>query len=78
MNDFAFGNETKNCVPARHDESANFLCVKPIRRALDSGIRSYCCNVGALPPKNAFDGHSLLPLCGLSAHLADATMLKCP
>jgi len=25
MNDFSFGNETKNCVPARHHESANIL-----------------------------------------------------
>ena len=25
MDDFTFGNETKNFVPARHHESANFL-----------------------------------------------------
>src|ERR1700747_371345 len=69
MNDFTFGNETKNCVPTRHHESANMLGAEPVRRSLDAGFRSYCCDVGALPPQNAFDGHSLLPSCGLAAYL---------
>jgi hypothetical protein len=30
MNDFAFGNETKNCVLTRHYESANILCAEPV------------------------------------------------
>src|SRR6266436_1615774 len=60
INDFAFGNETKNCVPTRHHESANILYAEPARRALDIGFRTYCCDVGALPPQNAFDGHSHL------------------
>src|SRR6478736_653543 len=71
MNDFTFGNETKNCVPTCHHESANILCAEPVRRSLDAGFRSYCCDVGALPPQNAFDGHSLLPSCGLAAYLID-------
>src|SRR5258707_11110785 len=50
MNDFSFGNETKNCVPARHHESANNLCTEPVRRSLYAGFRSYCCDLGALPP----------------------------
>jgi hypothetical protein len=29
MNDFTFGNETKNCVLTRHHESANILCAEP-------------------------------------------------
>src|SRR3954447_5390486 len=72
MNDFTFGNETKNCVVTRHYESANILCAKPVCRPLDAGFRSYCCDVGTLPPQNAFDGHSLLPSCGLAAYLAPA------
>src|SRR5262249_38989150 len=36
-------------------------------RRLDAGLGSYCCDVGPLPPQNAFDGHSLLPSCGLTA-----------
>ena len=75
MNDFAFGNETKNCVPACHDESTNSLCTKPVRRALDAGFRSYRCDVRALSSQNAFDGHRLLPWCGLAA-ISDATMPK--
>src|SRR6266404_483612 len=71
MNDFTFGNETKNFVPTRHHESANILCAEPVRRSLDAGFWSYCCDVGALPPQNAFDGHSLLPSCGLAAYLID-------
>src|SRR3954469_15755202 len=54
-------NETKNCVLTRHHESANVLCAEPVCGPLDAGFRSYCCDVGALPPQNAFDGHSLLP-----------------
>src|SRR6185312_17543781 len=60
MNDFAFGNETKNCVLTRHYESTNILCTEPVCRPLDAGLRSYCCDVGALAPQNAFDAHSLL------------------
>src|SRR3954449_392625 len=71
MNDFTFGNETKNCVLTRHHESANVLCAEPVRRPLDAGFRTYCCDVGALLPQNAFDGHSLLPSCGLAAYLID-------
>src|SRR5258707_9057182 len=71
MNDFTFGNETKNCVPTRHHESTDILCAEPVRRPLDTGFRSYCCDVGALPFQNAFDGHSLLPSCGLAAYLID-------
>ena len=37
MNDFTFGNETKNCVLTRHHESANILCAEPVRRSLDAG-----------------------------------------
>src|SRR5271169_513401 len=66
MNDFTFGNETKNCVLTRHHESTNILCAEPVCRPLDAGFRSYCCDVGALPPQNAFDGHSLLSSCGLA------------
>src|SRR3954447_788760 len=69
MNDFTFGNETKNCVLARHHESANILCAEPVCRPLDGGFRSYCCDVGALSPQNAFDGHGLLRSCGLAAYL---------
>src|SRR5271154_5383276 len=65
MNDFAFGNETKNCVLTRHHKSPNILCAEPVCRPLDAGFRSYCRDVGALPPLNAFDGHSFLPSCGL-------------
>src|SRR3954451_11740415 len=68
MNDFTFGNETKNCVLSRHHESANILCAEPVCRPLDAGFRSYCCDVGALPPQNAFDSHSLLHR-GLAAYL---------
>src|ERR1700733_4131722 len=71
MNDFTFGNETKNCVSTRHHESANILCAEPARRTLDAGFRSYCCDVGALPHQNAFDEHSLLPSRGLAAYLID-------
>src|SRR5258705_7991734 len=75
MNDFAFGNETKNCVLTRHHERANILCAEPVCRPLDAGFRSYCCDVGALPPQNAFDGHSLLPSCGLAAYLISPPQL---
>ena len=34
MNDFTFGNETKNCVLTRHHESANILCAEPVCRPL--------------------------------------------
>jgi len=53
MNDFTFGNETKNRVPTRHHESANILCTEPVRRSLDGGFRSYCCDIGALTLQNA-------------------------
>src|SRR6266480_5253829 len=69
MNDFTFGNETENCVLTRHHEGANILCAEPVGRPLDAGFRSYCRDVGALPPQNAFDGHSLLPSCGLAPYL---------
>src|SRR3954447_24822585 len=70
MNDFTFGNEAQNCVLARHYESPNILCAEPVCRPLDAGFRSYCCDVGSLPPQNAFDGHGLLPsCCGLAACL---------
>src|ERR1700733_11193965 len=74
MNDFTFGNETENCISTRHHESANILRAEPARRTLDTGFRSYCCDVGALPHQNAFDGHGFLPSCGLhgSAGLAPA------
>jgi hypothetical protein len=71
MNDFTFGNETKNCVLTRHHESANILCAEPVRRPLDAGFRTYCCDLGAFPPQNALDGHRLLPSCGLAACLID-------
>src|SRR2546423_8619825 len=71
MNDFTFGNETWNCVLTRHHEGANILCAEPVCRPLDAGFRSYCGDVGALPPQNAFDGHSLLPSCVLAAYLID-------
>ena len=45
------------------------LCTEPVRCSLDAGFRSYCCDVGALPLQNAFDGHSLLPSCDLVAYL---------
>jgi len=70
MNDFTFGNETKNRVPTRHYESANILCAEPVRRSLDAGFRSYCCDVGALTLQNAFDGHRFLPSFGLAAYLS--------
>jgi hypothetical protein len=66
VNDFTFGDETKNCVPTRHHESADILCAQPVRRTLDAGSRTYCCNVGALAPQDAFDGHRLLPSCAPS------------
>ena len=72
VNDFTFGNETKNCFPIRHRESANLLCTEPVRCSLDAGFWSYCCDVGALPPQNAFDGHRLLPSGDLVAYLIDA------
>src|SRR5262245_64465538 len=59
VNDFTFGDETKNFIPTRHHESADILCAQPVRRTLDASFRTYCCNVGALPPQDAFDGHSL-------------------
>src|SRR5271154_4453312 len=71
INDFTFRNETKNYVPTRHHESADILCAEPARRSLDAGFRSYCRDVGALPPQNAFDGHSLLPSCGPAAYFID-------
>src|SRR5262249_21392693 len=61
VNDLAFGNETENCVLTCHYEGANVLCAEPVRRPLDADVRRYCCDVGALPLPNAFDGHSLLP-----------------
>src|SRR6478609_2320800 len=60
MNDFTLGNETKNRVLAPHHKSANILCAEPVCRTLDAGFRSYCCDVGALAPQNAFDGHTSL------------------
>src|SRR6266403_5834980 len=84
MNDFTFGNETKNCVLTRHHESANILCAEPVCRPLDAGFRSYCCDAGALPPQNAFDGHSLLPSSSLAADLISPPQLggmpgtRCP
>ena len=33
MNDFTFGNETKNFVPTRHYESADILCAQPVPAA---------------------------------------------
>src|SRR6516165_4774372 len=71
VNDFTFGNETKNCFPIRHHESANLLCTEPVRCSLDAGFWCYGCDVGALPPQNAFDGHSLLPSGDLVAYLID-------
>jgi len=71
MNDLTFGNQTKNCVPTRHHERANVLGEEPVRRALDAGFRSYCGDVGTLPPQNVFDGHRVLPSCGLAAYLID-------
>src|SRR5258705_8351065 len=71
MNVFTLENETKTSFPTRPHESANILCAEPVRRSLDAGFRGYCCDVGALPPQNAFDGHSLLPSCGLAAYLID-------
>src|SRR6201987_3988046 len=68
MNDFTFCNEAKHRIFTRHHESANILCAEPVRRSLRAGFRSYCCDVGALPLQNAFDGHSLLPSYGLAAH----------
>src|SRR6476659_10720797 len=76
MNDFTFGNETKNCVLTRHhDESANILCAEPVCRSLNAGCRSYCCDVAAFPLQNAFDGHSLLPSWGLAAYLISPPQL---
>src|SRR6266849_6322339 len=71
MNDFTFGNETKNGVLTRHHESANVLCAEPVGRTLDAGFRTYCCDVGTLLPQNPFDGHSLLPSADLAAYLID-------
>src|SRR6516164_1584408 len=73
IDDFAFRNETNNCVLTHHYEGANILCAEPVRRRLDAGFRSYCCDVCPLPPQNAFDGHSLLPPCDVAVCLADAT-----
>jgi hypothetical protein len=66
------GNETKNRVLSHHHESANILCAEPVCRPLDAGFRSYCRDVSALPPQNAFDGHRPLPSCWRSrlSHLA--------
>src|SRR5260370_8704486 len=75
MNDSRFGKETKNCFVTRHHESANILCAEPVCRPLDAGFRSYCCDAGALPPQNAFDGHSLLPSCSLAADLISPPQL---
>jgi hypothetical protein len=62
MNDFTFGNETKNRVPTRHYESANILCAEPVRCSLDGGFRSDCCDIGALTLQNAFEslGNSIM------------------
>src|SRR5262249_14220355 len=78
MNDFAFGEETKNCILACNYESANILCAEPVCRPLDAGFRSYGRDAAALPPQNAFDGHILLPSCGLAACLANATGIVVP
>src|SRR5262245_50271226 len=75
VNDFTFGDETNYCVATRHDESADILCAQPVRRTLDTSFWTYCCNVGALPPQDAFDGHCLLPACGLAASLIDLVAL---
>src|SRR5215831_7628425 len=60
VNDFTFGNETKNCLPACHHESADVLYAQPVRRSPNAGIRLYCCDVGALLPQNGFNGHSCI------------------
>src|SRR5262245_9558847 len=75
VNDFTFGDETKNFIPTRHHESADILCAQPVRRTLDASFRTYCCNVGALPPQDVFDGHCLLPSCGLAASLIESAWL---
>src|SRR6266852_9882989 len=71
VNNFTFGNETNNCVAARHHERADIFCMQPARRPLDAGFRSYCCDVGSLLPQNAVDGHrhSILQSYGLTAYL---------
>src|SRR5262249_5921137 len=58
VNDFTFGNETKNCLPARHHESADVLHAQPVRCPPNASLRLYCCDVGAFLPQNGFDGHS--------------------
>src|SRR6516225_3712018 len=45
VNDFTLGNETKNCLPACHHESADVLYTQPVRCPPDGCIRLYCCDV---------------------------------
>src|SRR5215510_14642830 len=71
VNDFTFGDEANNCVPTRHHESADILRAQPVRSTLDTSFWTYCCNVGALPSQDAFDGHCLLPSCSLAVSLID-------
>jgi len=58
VNNFTFGDDTKNCLPACHHESADVLYSQPVRCLPNAGFRLYCCDVGALLPENGFDGHS--------------------
>src|SRR6516164_6422974 len=40
VNDFTFGNETKNCLPASHHKSADVLYAQPVRCPPNAGFRS--------------------------------------
>src|SRR5262249_44792996 len=78
MNDFTLGNETKNLVLSHHHEGANILCAEPVCRPLDAGFRSNCRDVGAFPSQDSFDGHSLLPPCGVAACLISPAEARNP
>ena len=51
MNDFTFGNETRNCVLTRHHESAsNLYSITTNQAAIIALFRAINHNVGNLPP----------------------------
>src|SRR6516162_7933967 len=60
VNDFTFGHETENCLPACHHESADVLYAQQVCCPPDVGFRLNCCDVGALLPQDGFDGHSCI------------------
>src|SRR5258708_6239280 len=64
-------------LPLVTTREPKFFCMQPARRPLDAGFRSYCSDVGSLPPQNAVDGHrhSILQSYGLTAYLISAPQL---